>query len=204
MENSHTAGKSTRRRLALKYKGSTTREEWHRRYNQELSKTRKERKNLDLCSSCGGKREDRRLALCNACRAKAKAVIAERKNNGLCVKCGQDSAKPNRSYCKKCAAKARLKKTGIRKEDWQKVYEAIDAFGQRCECCGTNYCGNKHDWALDHDHETGEFRGVLCHPCNLILGFAKDSVNRLDLAIAYLNRTTKQQHEIVCESNSYW
>jgi hypothetical protein len=32
----------------------------------------------------------------------------------------------------------------------------------RCEACG-----EKKVLCLDHDHETGEFRGWLCHRCNL-------------------------------------
>lgn len=40
--------------------------------------------------------------------------------------------------------------------------------------------------ALDHDHVTGEVRGVLHKDCNLLLGFARDSVEYLEYAIKYL------------------
>lgn len=39
---------------------------------------------------------------------------------------------------------------------------------------------------LDHDHKTGKIRGLLCHPCNLILGLAKDNPDILRNATYYL------------------
>lgn len=39
---------------------------------------------------------------------------------------------------------------------------------------------------LDHDHETGMFRGWLCNHCNLVLGHAKDSPDRLRALANYL------------------
>jgi hypothetical protein len=46
------------------------------------------------------------------------------------------------------------------------------------------------DWHVDHDHETGAVRGVLCRWCNLTLGNAKENVNRLRRAADYLDRFT--------------
>lgn len=55
-----------------------------------------------------------------------------------------------------------------------------------CECCGQAPKRRAIHW--DHDHVTGEFRGWLCHACNGALGQVDDSVERLQLLIAYLQR----------------
>lgn len=40
----------------------------------------------------------------------------------------------------------------------------------------------------DHDHSTKKLRDILCNGCNLMLGYAKDSVEILKRAIAYLEK----------------
>lgn len=41
----------------------------------------------------------------------------------------------------------------------------------KCACCGSDLSGRKAN--LDHDHETGEVRGVVCWRCNKMLGTYK-------------------------------
>lgn len=41
---------------------------------------------------------------------------------------------------------------------------------------------------IDHCHETGKVRGLLCYNCNVGLGLFKDSPERLHTAISYLER----------------
>lgn len=53
-----------------------------------------------------------------------------------------------------------------------------------CDCCGKPT--TKFD--LDHCHDTGEFRGWLCGPCNKSLGHFGDSIAGLMMAIRYLKR----------------
>jgi hypothetical protein len=42
--------------------------------------------------------------------------------------------------------------------------------------------------AVDHDHNTGTVRALLCAACNTALGKADDSVERLERMIAYLQK----------------
>jgi len=41
---------------------------------------------------------------------------------------------------------------------------------------------------IDHDHNTGKVRGLLCNDCNLFLGRAFDNINILQNAIDYLKK----------------
>lgn len=47
-------------------------------------------------------------------------------------------------------------------------------------------CGNGGKICFDHNHETGKFRGWICHRCNVILGLAKEEVIILEKLIEYL------------------
>lgn len=53
-----------------------------------------------------------------------------------------------------------------------------------CQICGRG----DRKLVVDHDHNTGEIRGVLCHSCNTAIGKLGDSVDMLLVAIEYLSR----------------
>lgn len=53
--------------------------------------------------------------------------------------------------------------------------------------CATTNPGLR-SWHKDHDHTTGKFRGLLCHGCNVALGFLKDDKNRIAGLLLYLER----------------
>lgn len=53
-----------------------------------------------------------------------------------------------------------------------------------CEVCGSG--PGKKGLHVDHDHETGEVRGVLCHGCNLAIGNVNDNPDRLRALADYL------------------
>lgn len=57
-----------------------------------------------------------------------------------------------------------------------------------CAICQMKLNSNKRKDHVDHCHETGRVRGILCHHCNLMLGHAKDSVLALQNGIKYLER----------------
>lgn len=60
--------------------------------------------------------------------------------------------------------------------------------GGVCAICGVTEPG-KTGWHTDHRHGTKTVRGILCQPCNHLLGNAKDNPATLRAATAYLERT---------------
>lgn len=56
-------------------------------------------------------------------------------------------------------------------------------------CC--ELCGDKQDLSLhvDHCHNSSEYRGLLCGPCNKGLGQFRDNVEVMRKAITYLERS---------------
>lgn len=68
---------------------------------------------------------------------------------------------------------------------WKETREALLYNQNRmCAICGTYI--DKRTAHLDHDHETGKLRGVLCMKCNVGLGMFGDSCLNLDKAIQYI------------------
>lgn len=57
-----------------------------------------------------------------------------------------------------------------------------------CDICGTEESQNGKAMAVDHCHETGAVRGVLCWHCNTAIGKFNDSPELLARAIHYLTR----------------
>ena len=56
----------------------------------------------------------------------------------------------------------------------------------RCGCCGTHQSEQKRSMAVDHCHETGDVRGLLCGSCNLALGKLGDNLDGVLNLVNYL------------------
>lgn len=72
-------------------------------------------------------------------------------------------------------------------------YNAMcDRQGGRCAICGQfpddGRNGTREMLSVDHDHATGQIRGLLCSKCNHLLRNAQDRVEILRWAIVYLQR----------------
>lgn len=93
----------------------------------------------------------------------------------------------NRERASANTRKQKLASFGMTQEDYVFM---LKAQGGTCAICGKiNPTQTKKRLHIDHDHATGEVRGLLCHHCNAGLGAFKDSVEYLRLAIAYLSST---------------
>ena len=71
---------------------------------------------------------------------------------------------------------------GITLEEYEHLIEAQHG---RCAICGET---PTRTLRVDHDHVTGAVRGLLCHACNVGIGFFKDDLEKLRAAIRYLAR----------------
>lgn len=54
-------------------------------------------------------------------------------------------------------------------------------------------CARERKLVVDHDHESGDVRGLLCSRCNVGLGLFCDSVELLEKAIVYLEERGGEQ-----------
>lgn len=118
-----------------------------------------------------------------------------------CVKCGEyksqdeyykrspSAGKGFHRDCKECAKKKSLEtfrasRFGITLD---KYLEMVEEQNKQCAICGAPHSDEK--WkvlVVDHDHETGNIRGLLCMTCNKALGYFRDNINNLRNAIKYL------------------
>ena len=88
-----------------------------------------------------------------------------------------------RKTCRKCRNKRPRDKLKIRSCKERLKY------GITRDKIGPNICmictSTKHI-CIDHCHDTGAVRGLLCRSCNLGLGMLGDNISGLQLAVKYL------------------
>lgn len=73
---------------------------------------------------------------------------------------------------------------GLKEGEYKRLY---DAQLGTCAIC-LRATGATRKLSVDHDHETGKVRGLLCRPCNDMLGHARDSDMFFYRAANYLQR----------------
>jgi hypothetical protein len=78
----------------------------------------------------------------------------------------------------------------------QEFADRLAAQGGVCAICKNPDAKVRSDrLCVDHSHRTGEVRGLLCIPCNSLLGQANDSVTVLEQAIQYLMATEEGESD---------
>lgn len=82
------------------------------------------------------------------------------------------------------------RKYGITKADYLRFWEVQ---GGSCAICGDALThmldDDEYKSAIDHCHETGAVRGLLCTACNCSIGLMRDIPERLEAAAEYLRRS---------------
>jgi hypothetical protein len=95
-----------------------------------------------------------------------------------CKECMKDRAKKN----------FRKRRYGLTFDQYQ---EMVSLQGNLCAICQMTEAENGKLLAIDHDHQSGKVRQILCDDCNRMLGSARDNPQILVAAAEYLTRHGK-------------
>jgi len=89
-----------------------------------------------------------------------------------------------RNECKTCHASKQMRRSyGITLEEYDVMYEQQKGV---CAICSLPQTGRAERLCVDHNHETGKVRGLLCSHCNRGIGLLKDDYRILNRAASYL------------------
>lgn len=156
--------------------GSKTKRDRRIAYAQHLEEARAD--HVVVCQGCGSIRTPREMStsrpkICKKCStARTRAWAAANPDEW--------ERHRRRSYLKR--------EYGISPEDYD---DLLASQGGVCAICGLPPPDPRgYRMHIDHDHESGSVRGILCGPCNQGLGQFRDDIDRLLAAVAYLRRTS--------------
>src|SRR5665811_574341 len=126
---------------------------------------------------------DSRTAWCETC-----GPVKVRQYGGGRWRCSSRSAQL--SYAKGLWKKHRL--AILNETAYQELFEQQHGLCAICEGAPT---GGHGRLCIDHDHATGQFRGLLCSKCNSAIGLLGDNPVVVDRAAAYLRKHKLQNVE---------
>lgn len=117
---------------------------------------------------------------CKVCR---RAITAEhaRRNPEKKKVAYQQWADQNKSHLAKKSREYKHRYLfGLEPEDYRDLVEAQGGVCAICRTAGNRLC-------VDHDHGTGEVRGILCTKCNLTLGYYENGLKMKTHIDSYLS-----------------
>ena len=141
--------------------------------------------------------KDGLLGKCKACVSAANKEAYERnkesnrayardyhsRNREVCKQKMRERYAANKDYYR---AKALDNSIGKGAHDF---YQVEIGKSDKCRICGiAEESAPKGRLSVDHCHDTGKFRGLLCSNCNTAIGLLQDDISNLTAAIEYLRQ----------------
>ena len=180
-------------------------------------------KNQLVGSKCSNHPEKKAVAksLCESCyncKIRKEKICSIKSNchpdrpheaKGFCRACYHNNyERPTKATCHPtevhhgfglCAGCFKLRRTMIKRKLTQEDFNQLLKFQQNCcAICYRNFedivqSGIKKSPCIDHNHQTNEVRGLLCHNCNVGIGFLGENLEALSRAISYLQNPPFQE-----------
>lgn len=140
---------------------------------------------MKLCAKCRLNEATEKHTWCSECLRTYAA--ARRTDPAVRMKHSErETARSKTIAGRRARTERTAKKFGLTVEEYARMLHAQDL---KCASCSDILdLSGKKTHGVDHCHKTGRVRGVLCRHCNLLLGQAKDSIERLLLAVKYLQK----------------
>lgn len=91
-----------------------------------------------------------------------------------------DEHEPSRSNLEQNRRSWWRRTYGLEHDEYERM---VEAQAGRCAVCQ-----RPTFLVVDHDHEDGHVRGLLCRGCNVAIGFIRDDPEVADLMAMYLRR----------------
>lgn len=133
---------------------------------------------IDILKAC---------TVCNEPKSKDEFYNYKNSKDGKCYRCKSCDTDARIKYKEKHPERVRLLSReqllrlnyGLSIESYDELFESQD------NCC--KICGKEEArFVVDHDHDSGKVRSILCNSCNRGLGYFKDSPEVLRKAADYL------------------
>ena len=120
------------------------------------------------------------------------------KYGSICSVCKSDyNKKYEKENAERLSARQKIYKRQVRYDITQDQYdELLKIQDNKCAICKNEFVpgSNITKACVDHNHNSGEFRAILCGACNLGLGYFKDNKKLLSAAIVYLAKYEVSTH----------
>jgi hypothetical protein len=112
------------------------------------------------------------------------AIKAKTRYQPICRLCQKEQHRQWRQMNPRKRRASRYAFYGMSIGEYERLLEAQNG---KCAICGATKPGERiQHFVVDHDHQTGCIRGLLCNLCNVLLGSARDNPIILESAKAYL------------------
>ena len=114
----------------------------------------------------------------------------------ICVVCNREdsSLSIQKKYCKEChrilACIRGIKKNHTNLQDFSPLdyYVLLKSQNNKCGICNVEKCATGNSFAIDHNHVTGEVRGLLCLSCNVKIGWLERKKTSVEQYIKNYNK----------------
>jgi len=106
-------------------------------------------------------------------------------SSARCKPCHQEYKRESPTTPRNRKAEKLQLRYGLTYEQWEQM-RANE--GNACMICGITEDEIDKKLDVDHCHTSGKVRGILCNPCNNMIGHAKDNIAALRAAADYLEQ----------------